>query len=172
MRSTTLWMARKTRRRSPWGYHFRRNVLQWGQGCDQPCWCWVFDSTNVCDKWQHQGSWHHQGGEGGEGRQQGGVVDQWFLKNPDGEILANIFWYYLYWPNDKNWDPKPITKILVQNYFLKSISPSIDARFQHWSDTSWCQQPPWSPPPWCPCRPQGCRPQTHMTLMLLQMSKL
>ena len=41
--------------------------------------------------WQHQGSWHHQGGEVGEGRQQGGDVDQRFLKNPDGDILANIF---------------------------------------------------------------------------------
>ena len=33
--------------------------------------------------------WQYQGGKGGEGRQQGGVVDQWFLRNPKGEIWAN-----------------------------------------------------------------------------------
>ena len=45
-------MARKTGRRSPCEYHFRRNILQWGQGCDQPCWYWV--PLSVC---QHQCVW-------------------------------------------------------------------------------------------------------------------
>ena len=153
LRSTTLWMARKTGRRSPWGYHFRRNILQWGQGCDQPCWYWVPLSV-----WQHQCVWQVTAPRfmtSSRWRRRRRTPARWSRRPMISEksrwwYSGKYFWYYLYWPNDKNWDPKPITKILVQNYFLKSISPSIDARFQHWSDTSWC-------------RPQSRRPPNQMS---------
>ena len=51
----------------------------------------VFENTKVCDKWHQQGSWHHQYGKGGEGRQQGGVVIQRFLPNAKGEIFLMSF---------------------------------------------------------------------------------
>ena len=66
------------------------------------------------------------------------------------------------------WPPTHMYLILSDMLKVSLMSSPITTAYHfldeenfNWSDTSYCQRPPWSSCPCCPCRPQCSRPPTH-----------